>query len=59
MFELFFRCIADLRDKGLTRLIAQQSVGEAHVVDNGRIALSGASGELDDDPKVRSANLGS
>jgi branched-chain amino acid transport system ATP-binding protein len=60
-----YAALAELRDRGLTILVAEQQVRlalelaeRAYVLENGRIQLSGASAELSSNPEVRRAYLG-
>lgn len=60
-----YAALANLRAAGLTVLVAEQQVplalaltDRSHVVDHGRITLSGTSAELEADPAVRQAYLG-
>ena len=60
-----FEAFAELKKQGLTLLIAEQQVPLAlsvadrgYVLENGRIRLQGASGELEQNPEVRRAYLG-
>ena len=60
-----FEAFAELKKQGLTLLIAEQQVPLAlsvadrgYVLENGRIRLQGASGELERNPEVRRAYLG-
>ncbi len=60
-----FQVIRDLRRQGLTVLMVEQNVRQtldvadrAYVLENGRIALSGASSELRENDYVRRAYLG-
>jgi branched-chain amino acid transport system ATP-binding protein len=60
-----YRALAELRDDGLTLLVAEQQVPLAlgladrgYVLENGRIELAGTADELADDPDVRRAYLG-
>jgi branched-chain amino acid transport system ATP-binding protein len=60
-----YASLAELRDRGLTILVAEQQVrlaldlaGRAYVLENGRIQLEGASAELGNNPEVRRAYLG-
>ena len=60
-----FATIRRLHDDGLTILLVEQNLKKAlevasrgYVVETGRIALTGASGELLEDPMVRTAYLG-
>ena len=65
MARLVFRTLERLRDEGLAIVLAEQDVRGAlhladgvHVVENGRIALSGRSEDLLGDARVKSAYLG-
>jgi branched-chain amino acid transport system ATP-binding protein len=60
-----YRALAELRNEGLTLLVAEQQVPLAlglaergYVLENGRIELAGTSEELANDPGVRRAYLG-
>jgi branched-chain amino acid transport system ATP-binding protein len=60
-----FRVIQDLRDQGITVLLIEQNVrhsleiaDRAYVLENGRICLQGACGELLESDYVRQAYLG-
>jgi ABC-type branched-subunit amino acid transport system ATPase component len=60
-----YAALGELRDRGLTILVAEQQVplvlalaDRGYVLEQGRIRLSGASGDLADDPEVRHAYLG-
>ena len=60
-----FEALEDLKNSGMTLLIAEQQVPLAlsvadrgYVLENGRIRLSGTSEELDRNPEVRRAYLG-
>ena len=60
-----YQTITDLARRGLTILMAEQNVPQAlalastgHVVENGRIVLSGPAGELSEDARVRTAYMG-
>ena len=60
-----FEAFAELKKQGMTLLIAEQQVPLAlsvadrgYVLENGRIRLQGASGELERNPEVRRAYLG-
>ncbi|MDP7550511.1 MAG: ABC transporter ATP-binding protein [Acidimicrobiales bacterium] len=60
-----YAALGELRDRGLTILVAEQQVplvlalaDRGYVLERGRIRLSGASGDLADDPEVRHAYLG-
>ncbi|MDF2235687.1 ABC transporter ATP-binding protein [Albimonas sp. CAU 1670] len=66
MAETVLETVSQLaRDEGLTVLIVEQRVtevleiaDEAHVLDHGRISLSGAAAALKGDPQVREAYMG-
>ncbi|MGH7073433.1 MAG: ABC transporter ATP-binding protein [Stellaceae bacterium] len=65
MCALIYRTVADLAARGLTILMAEQNVPQAlalasmaHVVENGRIAVSGPAETLARDPRVRTAYMG-
>jgi branched-chain amino acid transport system ATP-binding protein len=58
--EAYAALVVSLRDRGLTILVAEQQVplvlalaDRGYVLERGRIRLSGASGDLADDPEVR------
>jgi branched-chain amino acid transport system ATP-binding protein len=60
-----YRALAELRDAGLTLVIAEQQVplalelaGRGYVLENGRIGLAGTSEELASNPDVQRAYLG-
>ena len=60
-----FRIVPQLRDLGLTILIAEQDLrrtlkiaDRAYVLENGMVAAEGAGRELEEDPAVRRAYLG-
>jgi branched-chain amino acid transport system ATP-binding protein len=60
-----FEAFAELKKQGMTLLIAEQQVPLAlsvadrgYVLENGRIRLQGAAGELERNPEVRRAYLG-
>jgi len=60
-----YRALAELKNEGMTILLAEQQVPLAleladrgYVLNHGRITLSGTSQELSDDPEVRRAYLG-
>ena len=60
-----YASLAELRDRGLTILVAEQQVrlalelaGRAYVLENGRIQIEGASADLSTNPEVRRAYLG-
>jgi branched-chain amino acid transport system ATP-binding protein len=63
--EVAFEALEGLKRQGMTLLIAEQQVPLAlsvadrgYVLENGRIRLEGASGELERNPEVRRAYLG-
>jgi branched-chain amino acid transport system ATP-binding protein len=63
--QLAFEALEGLKQKGMTLLIAEQQVplalsvaDRAYVLENGRIRLEGAPGELEQNPEVRRAYLG-
>jgi branched-chain amino acid transport system ATP-binding protein len=63
--EEAYHALAVLREQGLTILVAEQQVPLAlrladrgYVLENGRVVLSGSSGELAENPDVRRAYLG-
>lgn len=65
MCGIIYRTIADLAKRGLTILMAEQNVPQAltlaetaHVMENGRIVLSGNASALAREPRVRSAYMG-
>ena len=65
MCTLIYRTVANLAAQGLAILMAEQNVPQAltlavtaHVVENGRIAVSGPAAALAEDPRVRSAYMG-
>jgi branched-chain amino acid transport system ATP-binding protein len=65
MCALIYRTVAELAGRGLAILMAEQNVpqalalaGTAHVVENGRIAVSGPAATLAEDPRVRAAYMG-
>jgi branched-chain amino acid transport system ATP-binding protein len=60
-----YRALAQLRDTGLTLVVAEQQVplalelaSRGYVIEHGRIELSGTSAELADNPEVQRAYLG-
>jgi branched-chain amino acid transport system ATP-binding protein len=60
-----FRALADLKETGMTLLVAEQQVPLAlsiadrgYVLENGRIRLQGSPRELESNPEVRRAYLG-
>ncbi len=63
--EIAFEVFEELKEQGMTLLIAEQQVPLAlsvadrgYVLENGRIRLEGASAELERNPEVRRAYLG-
>jgi branched-chain amino acid transport system ATP-binding protein len=63
--EIAFEVFKELKEQGMTLLIAEQQVPLAlsvadrgYVLENGRIRLEGASAELERNPEVRRAYLG-
>ncbi len=63
--EVAFEALDGLKEQGMTLLIAEQQVPLAlsvaergYVLENGRIRLSGTSGELERNPEVQHAYLG-
>lgn len=63
--QVAFEAFAELKEKGMTLLIAEQQVPLAlsvadrgYVLENGRIRLEGTSDELERNPEVRRAYLG-
>jgi branched-chain amino acid transport system ATP-binding protein len=63
--QVAFEAFAELKRQGITLLIAEQQVPLAlsvadrgYVLENGRVRLEGASGELERNPEVRRAYLG-
>jgi branched-chain amino acid transport system ATP-binding protein len=63
--QVAFEALEGLKQQGMTLLIAEQQVPLAlsvadrgYVLENGRIRLEGASGELERNPEVRRAYLG-
>jgi branched-chain amino acid transport system ATP-binding protein len=65
MFERVLSAIETIRDSGVAILMAEQNSVRAlevsdrsYVMENGRVAVSGQSADLIDDPKVRDAYLG-
>lgn len=60
-----FEIIKNINDEGITVLLVEQNVQQslkladrAYVLENGRVALEGAGGDLLDDERVRAAYLG-
>jgi branched-chain amino acid transport system ATP-binding protein len=65
LVEQILAAIAELRRSGVTVLLVEQNVtaalaiaDRAYVIETGRIVLSGASGAVAQDPRVREAYLG-
>ena len=65
LVQEIFRTLGELNERGLTIFLVEQNVRQAlkiahhaYVMENGRIVLSGPSGELLDNPKVIEAYLG-
>ncbi|MFW6077026.1 MAG: ABC transporter ATP-binding protein [Hyphomicrobiales bacterium] len=65
LVDQIFDVIADIRNTGTTVLLVEQNAAvalevadRAYVLESGEVQLSGASGELADDPRVREAYLG-
>jgi branched-chain amino acid transport system ATP-binding protein len=65
MVETIFAAILELKNSGKTVLLIEQNVAEslelaefATVLENGEVALSGASADVADDDRVRKAYLG-
>jgi branched-chain amino acid transport system ATP-binding protein len=65
MCQTIYRTIRDLAARGLTILLAEQNVPQAlalattgHVLENGRIVLSDTAAALAEEPRVRSAYMG-
>jgi branched-chain amino acid transport system ATP-binding protein len=65
MCVTIYRTITDLAARGLTILLAEQNVPQAlalattgHVMENGRIVLSDTAAALAEEPRVRSAYMG-
>jgi branched-chain amino acid transport system ATP-binding protein len=65
MVETIFAAILELKNSGVTVLLIEQNVAEslelaefATVLENGEVALSGASADVADDDRVRKAYLG-
>ena len=63
--EIAFEIFEELKEQGMTLLIAEQQVplvlsvaDRGYVLENGRIRLEGASAELERNPEVRRAYLG-
>ncbi|MEO8715566.1 MAG: ATP-binding cassette domain-containing protein, partial [Acetobacteraceae bacterium] len=65
LVQVIYRAIADVRRRGMTILLAEQSAhlalrlaDRAYVLETGRIVLEGAASVLLNDPRVREAYLG-
>jgi branched-chain amino acid transport system ATP-binding protein len=65
MMRRIFDALGELKAAGTTLLLVEQNASaalaladEAHVLETGRIVLSGTAGELRDNPEVRKAYLG-
>jgi branched-chain amino acid transport system ATP-binding protein len=65
MVERVFEVIGELKRQGLTILLVEQNVHHAldvadrvHVMETGRITLSGSADEMRHDPRVEAAYLG-
>lgn len=65
MADTIFEIIEELRDGGLTILIAEQDVrrtlalaSRAYVLENGHLVMDGSGPELMDDPRIKEAYLG-
>jgi branched-chain amino acid transport system ATP-binding protein len=65
MVQTIFRAIRDLRDGGMTILLAEQSAAvalslanRAYLLETGRVVAEGPAKALRDDPRVRDAYLG-
>jgi branched-chain amino acid transport system ATP-binding protein len=65
MCQTIYRIIGDLAARGFTILLAEQNVPQAlalavtgHVMENGRIVLSDTAAALAQEPRVRSAYMG-
>ena len=65
MCAIIYRTVADLAACGFTILMAEQNVPQAlalattaHVMENGRVVLSGTAEALAQDPQVRAAYMG-
>jgi len=65
MAKFVFDTISRLNESGVTILLSEQDTRstlrvahEAHVIENGRVSLSGSGQELADHPRVRQAYLG-
>jgi branched-chain amino acid transport system ATP-binding protein len=65
MCAMIYRTIAELAARGFTILMAEQNVPQAlalattaHVMENGRVVLSGSAEALAQDPRVRAVYMG-
>jgi ABC-type branched-subunit amino acid transport system ATPase component len=65
MMDRLYQALADLKRSGLTMLIVEQDVeraldlaDEVHVMEHGRIALSGTARQLREDPRLRELYIG-
>lgn len=65
LVQVIYRTIADLRERGITILLAEQSASmalsladRAYLLETGRVLLDGPASELREDPRVREAYLG-
>jgi ABC-type branched-subunit amino acid transport system ATPase component len=65
MMDRLYRALAELKRSGLTMLIVEQDVeraldlaDEVHVMEHGRIALSGTARQLREDPRLRELYIG-
>ncbi|MCF3936708.1 ABC transporter ATP-binding protein [Acuticoccus sp. M5D2P5] len=65
LVALIFQLVARIREEGVSILIVEQNAraalkvaDHAHVIDDGRIVLSGPSAELQTDPRIVEAYLG-
>jgi branched-chain amino acid transport system ATP-binding protein len=65
MVQTIYRAIRDLRDGGMTILLAEQSAAvalslanRAYLLETGRVVAEGPAKALRDDPRVRDAYLG-
>ncbi|GAB5377300.1 MAG: ABC transporter ATP-binding protein [Acuticoccus sp.] len=65
LVSLIFQLVARIREEGVSILIVEQNAraalkvaDTAHVIDDGRIVLSGASADLASDPRIVDAYLG-
>ncbi len=65
LVEQIFQVIRDVRDKGVTILVVEQNVNavlkiadRGYVLEMGKVTISGAAGDLLNDPRVQEAYLG-